>query len=142
MENVVYNSPPLSIAQTLLKSIQLLISIFCLLSLLRALPIITSLGLVFLKFFWNLVVVSRKLSLIFLAMKAIKFISETLKKVMTAKMRMMITAKMTPNSWAPDFWKVLNTPSPMTIPIAIKNICTIEIVIHKMLIPNPEKNPF
>lgn len=75
-------------------------------------------------------------------MKAGKFISDTLKKVINAKNHAMIIAKTTPISLAFALEKLLKTQRAITIQIAIKNIWSIEIVNQKIDMVKPEKKPF
>ena len=137
-----YKSQPFSISFTLSKLMLLLISIFCLLSLERFFAIMMSVGLVFLKFIWNFLVVSKKLSLIFFAINSIRFISETLKNVITTNTKIMRIANTAPNSFASALEKLLKVAKAITIPIAIKNIWIKVILNPKILIPAPEKKPF
>lgn len=122
--------------------IQLFISTFCFDSFWWDFAMRTSIGWSFLKLTWYFLVVSRNISLIFLAMKAGRFISETLKNVMKAKTKTISKATTIQSSLASALEKLLNAHKAITIPIAIINIWSIEILKPKMVIEKPEKNHF
>ena len=127
MQCPIYNIVWFSISWISWRLILFLISIFCFHCSFFVFAIMISIGFALVKFCWNLVGVSKKLSLIFFARKGKSQSSETLKKEMTPKNKTIMIARTIPRALASAFAQVLNVTTENMIQTDMISIWIIEI---------------